>query len=78
MAINSFKVCPECGHHNPLSFIECEKCEADLQGVKVTLIDDSKANNQVKKEDVVTKKEVRLTSSYAKENLSVDDVRKKA
>lgn len=31
-----------------------------------------------KKEDVVTKKEVRLTSSYAKENLSVDDVRKKA
>ena len=35
-----------------------------------------KAN--VKKEDVVTKKEVRLTSSYAKENLSVDDVRKKA
>lgn len=31
-----------------------------------------------RKEDVVTKKEVRLTSSYAKENLSVDDVRKKA
>ena len=31
-----------------------------------------------KKEDVVTKKEVRLTSSYARENLSVDDVRKKA
>ena len=31
-----------------------------------------------KKEDVVTKKEVRLTSSYAKENLSLDDVRKKA
>ena len=31
-----------------------------------------------KKEDVVTKKEVRLTSSYARENLSVEDVRKKA
>ena len=31
-----------------------------------------------KKEDVVTKKEVRLVSSYARENLSVDDVRKKA
>ena len=31
-----------------------------------------------KKEDVVTKREVRLTSSYARENLSVDDVRKKA
>ena len=31
-----------------------------------------------KKEDVVTKKEIRLTSSYARENLSVDDVRKKA
>lgn len=31
-----------------------------------------------KKEDVVSKKEVRLTSSYARENLSVEDVRKKA
>mgnify|MGYP003304767210 CR=1 FL=1 len=31
-----------------------------------------------RKEDVVTKKEVRLTSSYARENLSVEDVRKKA
>mgnify|MGYP003299773193 CR=1 FL=1 len=31
-----------------------------------------------RKEDVVTKREVRLTSSYARENLSVDDVRKKA
>ncbi len=30
------------------------------------------------KEDVVTKKEVRLTSSYAREHVSVDDVRKKA
>ena len=31
-----------------------------------------------KKEEIVTKKEVRLTSSYARENLSVDDVRNKA
>lgn len=31
-----------------------------------------------RKEDVVSKKEVRLTSSYARENLDVDDVRKKA
>ena len=31
-----------------------------------------------RKEDVVTKREVRLTSSYARENLSVDDVRNKA
>ena len=31
-----------------------------------------------KKEDVVTKKEVRLVSSYARENISVEDVRKKA
>lgn len=31
-----------------------------------------------KKEDVVQKKEVRLTSSYAKSNLNLDDVRKKA
>lgn len=31
-----------------------------------------------KKEEIVNKTEVRLTSSYAKENLSVDDVRNKA
>lgn len=31
-----------------------------------------------KKEEIVSKKEVRLTSSYARENLSVDDVRNKA
>lgn len=31
-----------------------------------------------KKEDVVAKKEIRLTSSYARENLSVEDVRNKA
>lgn len=31
-----------------------------------------------KKEEIVTKREVRLTSSYAREHLSVDDVRKKA
>ena len=55
MAINSFKICPECGHKNSLEFIECEKCEADLQGVKVTLIDDSKKIEEVKqvKEEVV-------------------------
>ena len=46
MAINSVRICPECGHHNSLGLIECEKCEADLQGVKVTLIDDSKENKQ--------------------------------
>ena len=49
MAINSYRICPECGHHNSLEFIECEKCEADLQGIKVTLIDDSK---EIKKEDI--------------------------
>ena len=31
-----------------------------------------------KKEDVVSKKEVRLTSSYSRSNLSVDDIRNKA
>ena len=31
-----------------------------------------------KKDDIVTKKEVRLTSNYAKERLNVDDVRNKA
>ena len=30
------------------------------------------------KEDIIPKKEIRLTSSYARENINVDDVRKKA
>lgn len=31
-----------------------------------------------KKEEIVSKKEIRLTSSYARENVNIDDVRKKA
>ena len=57
MAINSVRICPECGHHNSLEFIECEKCEADLQGVKVTLIDDSKEVKQEEKE--IVKEEIK-------------------
>ena len=53
MAINSVRICPECGHHNSLEFIECEKCEADLQGVKVSLIDDEIQKEDVKVEEVV-------------------------
>ena len=54
MAIKSYKICPSCNHHNPLEFIECENCEADLQGVKVTLEDDEV---KVKKEEKVEVKE---------------------
>lgn len=37
MVIKSYKICPECGHRNLPEWIECEKCEADLQRVKVSL-----------------------------------------
>ncbi len=43
MELNKYKVCPECGKHNPPSLIECRYCEADLTGVKVV---DSEAEAQ--------------------------------
>lgn len=35
MELTKYKVCPECGKHNPPSLLECRYCEADLTGVKV-------------------------------------------
>ena len=35
MELTKYKVCPECGKHNPPRFIECRYCEADLTSVKV-------------------------------------------
>ena len=35
MEHSKFKICPECGKHNPPSLLECRYCEADLTGVKV-------------------------------------------
>ena len=35
MDLPKYKICPECGKHNPPSLLECRYCEADLTGVKV-------------------------------------------
>lgn len=35
MELTKYKVCPECGKHNPPSLLECRYCEADLTGIKV-------------------------------------------
>ena len=35
MELTKFKICPECGKHNPPGLIECRYCEADLTGVRV-------------------------------------------
>ncbi len=35
MDLQKYKICPECGKHNPPSLIECRYCEADLTGTKV-------------------------------------------
>lgn len=39
MELQKYKICPECGEHNPPNLLECRSCEADLTGVKV--VDDS-------------------------------------
>ena len=65
MAIKSYRICPECGHHNSLEFIECEKCEADLQGIKVTLDDDSK-KEEVTETKVVEESKPSLIKIYSK------------
>ncbi|MBQ3411880.1 MAG: FHA domain-containing protein [Oscillospiraceae bacterium] len=39
MELQKYKICPECGEHNPPNLLECRYCEADLTGVKV--VDDS-------------------------------------
>ena len=35
MELSKYKICPECGKHNPPSLVECRYCEADLTSVKV-------------------------------------------
>lgn len=35
MEVTKYKLCPECGKHNPPSLLECRFCEADLTGVKI-------------------------------------------
>lgn len=35
MELTKYKVCPECGKHNPPSLLECRYCELDLTGVRV-------------------------------------------
>jgi ribosomal protein L40E len=35
MELVKYKICPECGKHNPPSLLECRYCEADLTNVKV-------------------------------------------
>lgn len=45
MAIETYKICPSCGHHNAPNLIECEKCETDLQRVKIVYNDLEKTNN---------------------------------
>lgn len=35
MELTKYKVCPECGKHNPPNLLECRYCEADLTSVKV-------------------------------------------
>mgnify|MGYP000245394266 CR=1 FL=1 len=35
MELSKYKICPECGKHNPPSLLECRYCEADLTSVKV-------------------------------------------
>lgn len=35
MGLAKYKVCPECGKHNPPSLLECRYCESDLTGIRV-------------------------------------------
>ncbi|MGN1338857.1 MAG: FHA domain-containing protein [Oscillospiraceae bacterium] len=39
--MSKYRICPDCGLHNPLSLVECSGCEADLNAVPV--VDDSTA-----------------------------------
>ncbi len=33
--MSKYRICPDCGYHNPPSRIECSECEADLTAVPV-------------------------------------------
>lgn len=35
MALQKYKVCPNCGEQNAPNLMECRKCETDLTGIKV-------------------------------------------
>lgn len=39
--MNKYRICPDCGSHNPPGRIECSECEADLTSVPV--VDESTA-----------------------------------
>lgn len=43
--MSKFKICPDCGFHNPPSLIECSRCEADL--TRVALSDENSHNAAV-------------------------------
>ena len=45
MELTKYKICPECGKHNPPNLLECRYCESDLTGVKVV---DSETEAQLK------------------------------
>ena len=50
MDLPKYKICPECGKHNPPSLIECRYCEADLTSVKVVDSSAEEANAKAQKE----------------------------
>jgi ribosomal protein L40E len=56
-----FKICPTCGEHNPPARLECQKCEADLTGVKI--VDENSLN---KDKSVSVNKETHLFSNLVK------------
>ena len=41
--MSKYRICPDCGFHNPISRIECSECEADLTAVPV--VDENTAPN---------------------------------
>ncbi len=44
MDLPKYKICPECGKHNPPNLLECKYCETDLTNVKVVDISSEPAN----------------------------------
>ena len=51
MELPKYKICPECGKHNPPSLLECRYCEADLTSVKVvdSSAEEANAKAQIEK-----------------------------
>ena len=72
-----FKICPECGKHNPPSLIECRYCEADLTGVKVV---DSAAEETLdndKRQGAVEKAEKQGASEKAEKQKSIEGMERR-